>query len=89
MPRSKNKVFRPKPCKENVKNAVQAVVAYRMSIRKASTIFNISKTLIGHYVKKHQAEENIELVYKPHNDVKRVFTDQEERPVTRLLLKGF
>lgn len=88
MPRSKNKVTRPKPCKENVTNAVREVIEQRMSIRKASEAFQVSKTLIGRYVKKQKEAEGGEFVYEPHNDVKRVFTDQEEKQLVDYCLKA-
>lgn len=88
MPQSKNQVTRPKPCQENVTNAVQAVIEQRMSIRKAAQFFKLSKTLIGCYVKKHKEAENVEFIYQPHNDVKRVFTDQEEEQLVNYCLKA-
>lgn len=57
-------------------------------MRKASQVFGISNTLIGRYAKMHKETENAEFVYKPHNDVKRIFTDQEEEQLVDYCLKA-
>jgi predicted RNA binding protein with dsRBD fold (UPF0201 family) len=74
--------------RQNVMDAVRTVIEKRMSIRKASAVFKISKTLIGRYVKKHKETENVEFIYEPHNDIKRVFTDQEEEQLVDYCLKA-
>ncbi|CAH2089142.1 unnamed protein product [Euphydryas editha] len=88
MPRSKNKVTRPKPIQENVKNAIEMVIQKRLTIRKAAEKFNVSKSLIGRYVKLNKEKENVEVVYRPQNAVKRVFSDEEERQLVEYCLKA-
>lgn len=78
MPRSKNKITRYKPNQGNVNNAVKQVMEKGMTIRKAAAAFIVPKSLIGRYVKMHTESENDQFIYQSHNDVKRVFTDQEE-----------
>lgn len=88
MPRSKNKVTRPKPCEENVKKAIEMVIQKRLSIRKAAEEFHVSKSLIGRYVKQNKEKENVEVVYQPQNAVKRVFSDEEEEQLVKYCLKA-
>ncbi|KAJ8721078.1 hypothetical protein PYW08_006543 [Mythimna loreyi] len=88
MPRSKNKVTRPKPSEENVKKAIEMVIQKRLSIRKAAEEFHVSKSLIGRYVKINKEKENVEVVYQPQNDVKRVFSDEEEEQLVKYCLKA-
>lgn len=88
MPRSKNKVTRPKPVEENVNNAIEMVIKKRCSIRKAAEEFHVSKSLIGRYVKLNKEKENVDVVYQPQNAVKRVFTDDEEEHLVAYCLKA-
>ena len=88
MPRSKTKVTRPKPNEENVKNAIEMVIKRGFSIRKAAKQFHVSKSLIGRYVKLNKEKQNVDVVYEPQNDVKRVFSDEEEIQLTEYCLKA-
>ncbi|CAG4987111.1 unnamed protein product [Parnassius apollo] len=88
MPRSKDKVIRPKPSEQNVKSAIKMVIEKRLSIRKAAEEFHVSKSLIGRYVKLNKEKENVEVVYHPLNAVKRVFSDEEEEQLVEYCLKA-
>lgn len=88
MPRSKNKVTRLKPNTEDVTEAIKRVIEQGWSIRKAAEEFNVSKSLIGRYVKKNKENENTMVTYNPNNAVKRVFTNEEEEQLVHYCLKA-
>lgn len=83
MPRSKMNVKRIKPVAENVEAAANAVLQERLSLRQASIDFKVSKATLCRHLKKHRESGHEYFVYSPAQDVKLVFTKEQEEELLK------
>lgn len=82
MPRSKTGKHRTPLNPENVNAAVQAVLASpskKLSFREASKTFGVKLSTIHRHVKSFKASRNEKFEYSAKNDVKKVFSNEEDQ----------
>lgn len=83
MPRSKIGVKKPPVSAENLKKAVEAVLAppeSRISLREACRVYNVKlATLSRHVTKFRNSNESETFEYKSNLDIKTVFSEEEEQ----------
>lgn len=83
MPRSKANVKRAKPIAENVEKAANSVLQKQLSLRQASADFNVSKATLCRHLKKHRDLGHEHFVYSAAQDVKLVFTKEQEEELLK------
>ena len=67
-----------KDTSNNITAAVKTVLEGRLPIHGTGKEYLISKSTLAHQVKHHKASDAKEFIYKQNNDVKKVFTNDEE-----------
>lgn len=86
MPRSREGVKRPPVITDNLKQAVNDVIAKRFSITKAAKNCSISKTTLLRHLKLHRESNEDIFSYRSNIKSQQVFTDQEEQMLEKYLL---
>lgn len=88
MPRSKTNVKRQKPLGTNVVEAAKLVLQGKSTLRQAASQFNVSKSTLSRHLIKHTVSGNEEFFYEAHQDVKKVFTQQQEDELASYLVES-
>lgn len=88
MPRSKVGKKRPPVQKQNIEAAVEEVLKNKISFREAARIHNVSRATLVRHVKKYRQSAEKKFEYVVHNDVKKVFTKQEETLLVSYLIQA-
>ena len=78
MPRSKFGMKRKKYDPNDVVHAANLLLKQGWSVRQAALELKISKSTLARHVAKHKSSEEDDFSYKWHNDIHRVFSDEEE-----------
>lgn len=88
MPRSTTGVKRKPVDKDNIDKAVEMVMTKSMSTYSAAKHFNISRTTLQRQVKQFVQSGKPTFSYRPNNNVKQVFSEQEERLLLEYIKKA-
>lgn len=86
MPRSKQGIKRKPVVKNSVEAAAHLVINEQWSVRQAAHEFGISKSTLARHLQHHKSSERAEFHYVAKNDVRRVFSDQDEEQLKSYLV---
>lgn len=86
MPRSKGGTKRDKICLDSLKRAAQLVLKDGISVRAAAKETNIARATLQRRVIAHEKSGNEDFNYKNNCAVRQVFSNEEEKAVTKYLL---
>ena len=88
MPRSKLGIKRQKPIAASIVEAANLVINGRLTLRKASKQFGISKSTLSRHIIKHKKKENYEdedFKYEVKYDTQKIFDHVQEKEITKYL----
>lgn len=77
MPRSKTGRIRKK-IDSDLSNAVKDVLVNKTKVRAAAKQFGVSRTTLTRHLLTMKNSENNDFIYVARNDVKKVFSEQQE-----------
>lgn len=86
MPRSKQGIKRNPVDKNSVQAAAHLVLNEEWSVRQAAQECGISKSTLARHLQHHKSSEREEFQYVVKNDVRRVFSDQDEEQLKTYLV---